>query len=90
MLARMGFFATAAAAMAFAVLDLTGSALAAVAAAAVPFILGVTNFMPFAGWALPVVVVAWALTARTIDPAADAGLQAPDRAVLAAAPVQGN
>ncbi len=86
MLARIGFFATAAAAMGFAVFDLTGSALAAVVAAAVPFMLGVTNFMPFAGWALPAVFVAWALTARTMDPQVDAAVQAPDRAVLAAAP----
>jgi hypothetical protein len=42
--------------------------------------------MPFAGWALPVVFVAWALTARTMDPQVDAAMQVPDRAVLAAAP----
>lgn len=90
MLARIGFFATTAAAMALAVFDLTGSTLAALAGAAIPFVLGVTNFMPFAGWALPVAFVTWALTARTIEPPSDAAAPASDRAVLASAPTAGN
>jgi hypothetical protein len=85
MLSRIGFFAAAAAAMAVAVFDLTGSAFAALAAASVPFVLGATNFMPFAGWAVPVAFVIWAVTARTIAPEVDAALPAPERAVLAAA-----
>lgn len=84
--ARITFFAAAAAAMALAVFDLTGSVLAATAAGAVPFVLGVTNFMPFAGWALPVAFVAWAVTARTLAPDANAALPPAERAVLAAAP----
>ncbi|NMJ42990.1 hypothetical protein GWK16_17210 [Roseomonas sp. JC162] len=83
---RIGTFALAAAAMAAAVFDLTGSLLAAIAAAAIPFALGATNIMPFAGWAVPVVFVAWAVTARTLAPPANAAAPSPDRAVLAAAP----
>lgn len=83
---RIGFYALAAAAMAAAVFDLTGSLVAALAAAAVPFALGATNLMPFAGWAVPLAFVAWAVTARSLAPEAHAAMPAADRAVLAAAP----
>ena len=83
---RIGTYALAAVAMAVAVFDLTGSLLAAIATAGIPFALGVTNLMPFAGWAVPVVFVAWAVTARTLAPEANAAAPAPERAILAAAP----
>lgn len=84
MTSRIVFFFLAAAAMAVAVHDLTGSAVAAVAAAVVPFALGATNFMPFAGWAVPAAFVIWAVTARTIAPEASAAVPRMERAVLAA------
>lgn len=86
MIARIAFFGAAALAMAVAVFDLTGSAVIAVAAAALPLALGATNIMPFAGWALPMAAVIWALAARMPAPPADAAA-APEsgRAVLAAA-----
>lgn len=85
MISRIVFFFLAAVAMAVAVFDLTGSVLAAVAAAAVPFALGATNFMPFAGWALPAAFVIWAVTARTLAPEVTAEAPEAARAVLAAA-----
>lgn len=85
MIARFAFFGAAALAMAVALFDLTGSAVIAVVAAAVPLALGATNIMPFAGWALPMAVVIWALAARMQVPQADAAAPPSDRAVLAAA-----
>jgi len=82
---RLAFYGAAALAMAVAVLDLTGSALLAAAAAAIPLLLGATNIMPFAGWALPVAAVAWALFAGDPPAAGDAAAAAAEGAVLAAA-----
>lgn len=86
MFSRIGLYAVTAVAMAVAVHDLSGSVLAAVLAAAVPFALGVTNFMPFAAWAVPVAFVAWAVTARTLAPEAHAAATHAASVVLAAAP----
>jgi hypothetical protein len=84
-IARIAFFGAAALAMAVAVFDITGSAVIAMAAAALPLALGATNIMPFAGWALPMAAVIWALAARMPAPQADAAASHSSRAVLAAA-----
>jgi hypothetical protein len=64
MLARTSFSVIAATAMAVAILDLTGSVAAAAAASMLPLLLGLSNLMPFAAWALPAATATVALGAR--------------------------
>jgi hypothetical protein len=51
-----------------------------------PLLLGVTGLMPHGSWALPVVAMVWALTARSLPPA-EASPSAPVAAM--ASPTEG-
>ncbi len=76
----VGIWSMAMAVTGFAIFDLTGSTVAAWAAAAMPLVFAVTGLVPNGAWALPAVALAWAVTARVLPPH-----HAPPQPIVAAA-----